>query len=160
MENIIQTGDLIFEKGKGPVSTSIRKFTKSDYSHVAMVYNFPYIVHAHLLGGVYFDDISDIKNKFDVYRIKDGLTDKEKQQLQEEMIKYLGYDYDLGQIFGYLDMALFKGDNKFNNPKEIICNELVERSYKKIGYTLLKEVKLGDGTPGMLSKSKEIEKIF
>ncbi|MFW6016138.1 MAG: YiiX/YebB-like N1pC/P60 family cysteine hydrolase [bacterium] len=158
--SIIQTGDLIFEKGEGPISSTIKKFTQSEYSHVAMVYDFPYIVHSHLIGGVQWDDISAVKNQFDVYRLKNGLTNNKKDQLKKAMLGYLGHKYDLSQIFGYLQMAIIKGDNKFNNPDEIICNELVERCYNKIGYTLLKGVALGDSTPGSLAKSKHLVRII
>lgn len=155
----LEIGDIIFEKGRGPISWCIKKVTNSEYSHVAVYYGNGLVIHSHLLGGVHITNLKSI-GEYDVYRIKEGLTDKQKTLMKSACIDYLGMQYDLPQIFGYLWTAVFEGDNKLNNPNLVICSELVDILYNVLGYDLLEGRLLGDVTPEQLRESKLIEKIL
>lgn len=151
----LETGDIIFEKGDGIVAWFIKQFTDSKYSHVALLFNYPHVIHAHLLGGVYITHIDNLAD-FDVYRIKGGLNEAEKDAIQKKGLEYIDFEYDLLQIFGYLYKAIFKGDNPLNRPDNVICNELIERIYNKIGITFRPDIELGDTTPETLAESKKL----
>lgn len=155
----LETGDLIMEKGTGIIDWGVKKVTNSEYSHVALVYDYPLIIQSHLLSGVHITNIDEI-GEYDVYRYKGGLSKSQKKIVKESSIQYLGIDYDLFQIFGYLWTAIFEGRNKFNNPNLIICSELVDLVYNKLKIYILRDRFLGDITPEEVINPKLFDKII
>lgn len=139
----IETGDLIFRKAKG-INKTIGAFSNSEYSHVAIVYDYPVIVHSYWRG-VNFWDAYHLE-PYDVYHIKGGLREDEKKILKQVCREFVKYNikYDYSQLLAYVYYALFGGVNKFNSPKQFICTELVYYVYKRINYHFRTEKFKGD----------------
>lgn len=139
----IETGDLLFRRAEG-INKVIGVFSKSKYSHVALVYDYPIIVHSYWRG-VNFWDAYHIE-PYDVYQIKGGLGKGEKESLKHvcrDFVEYnIGYDYS--QLLAYAYYALFGGRNKFNSPKEFICTEFIYYAFRKIGYMFTSGMGEGD----------------
>lgn len=154
----METGDIVLKKARG-VTRVVGWFTDSKYSHVAMIYDYPIIVHSHALGVKPWDVYS--QEPYDLYRIKGGLSDEEKAELQEICKEILKKDikYDYIQLLSYAYYALAGGDNKLVNPRRFICSEFVDRVYKRLGYTLVPDRKLGDCTPADLARSSLLVKV-
>lgn len=155
---MLETGDVILKKGKG-ITRVVGWFTESDYTHVGLIYEKEIIVHSHALG-VHPWDVYDLE-PYDVYRLKEGLSKKEKEEFKQILLEDLALNikYDYGQLIAYGYYALFGGENKLNNPKHYICSELVDRVYKRLGYVLAPEKKLGDITPAGLARSSLLVKV-
>jgi len=151
-ENQLETGDILFEKSKKIYSRPIQWWTNSQYSHVAMVYEYPMIIQSRLFRGVHITHI-DTLEEFDVYAMIEGLSGYQKNTLKEVSLKYLGLKYDLRQIFGYVNMSIIKGRNKLNNPHQIICSELIDLLYIELSVDLRRGIYLGDVTPADLTFS-------
>jgi hypothetical protein len=147
----IETGDLILTSGRGIYARGIQWFTESKYNHVAIALDSNLLIEAK-----WHVEINPIKdyNEFDVYRLKSGLSDMEKQKMRNYLIQMHGTDYDVFQIFGYIVQALFGGENMFNNPKNVICSELGDYAYSILGYDILPEVRKGDITPDQTAESE------
>lgn len=155
---MLETGDVILKKGKG-ITRVVGWFTDSKYTHVGLVYEKEIIVHSHAQG-VHPWDVYDLE-PYDIYRLKGGLSEEEKGQLKDilmnEIEKNIKYDYS--QLIAYAYYAIFGGENKFNNPKQYICSELVDRVYKRLGYNLYPPKPVGDITPADLARSSLLAKV-
>lgn len=160
---MIETGDILLEKGKGLIPEVIKAYTNSEYSHAALVIDYfeslnkCTIVESSLFKGVEQTYLTNLEG-YDVYRLKGNLDVLEKIRLKKIARGYIGMQYDLSQIFGYLFMGLFKG-NILNTPNEIICSELEDRIYSRLGYDLMEGVYKGDMTPENLANSPLLRKI-
>jgi len=76
------------------------------------------------------------RSAYSVIEIIDlGLTLKQRREVRMEALSLLGKKYDYTQILWYGLQKIFKlkGDNKFNNPNNLICSELVFIVLDKIG---------------------------
>ncbi|MFW6015384.1 MAG: hypothetical protein ACOCRK_03040 [bacterium] len=153
---MLQPGDILLIKTKGIYAKLIRWWTNSKYTHVAIVLTENIAIEANWRVRTFpIDDI----NNYDIYRLKGGLTNKEQNEIRKKLLYYHGRRYDFLQITGYLFMSYFKGRNKFNSSKYVICSELADRVYHSIGYNLLPNIYLGDATPGDIAKSNYLERI-
>lgn len=140
----IETGDLIMVRGTGIFNRAIQVFTNSKYNHVAIALSSHTLIEAKWT--VVTNPISIYKH-FDVYRKVDGLTSLEKTKLINFLLKHHGTRYDIFQILGYIDQALFGGDNRWNSPKFVICSELADNGYLNLGYDVRPDIKKGDSRP-------------
>lgn len=157
-----ETGDIILVKGNDFFSNIIKKVTKSEYSHSAMVLNNDTIIESHFIGGVKKKPRGVLADKnFSVYKLKKGISNIEgKRKLMLKRADELeGYKYDLLQLFGYLIYG-FKGRNKFNTPHQIICSELIDLIYYYAGINLRPNIYKGDLTPAQIAKSGLLTKIY
>lgn len=139
----LKTGDLLLKKARG-LGKIIGCFSKSQYSHVAIVYDYPVIVHSYWRGFNFWDAYHI--EPYDVYEMKGGLNKREKRLLQahikREVQKNIRYDYK--QLLAYSYYAVFGGENKFNSPNQYICTEAVDILFKKLGYNLFEDRPVGD----------------
>lgn len=143
-----EVGDVILEKGDGLLSGVVQLATDSPYSHVAVIYNYPTIIQSHALG-VHLREIQSL-GTVDVMRIKGGLNNKEKKQLQKVAIeKYIGKPYDYFQFTG--------AGKYFDQPNMQICSELFDEIYNELGYDVATGKELGKITPAESSKSELFE---
>lgn len=154
----MEIGDIILRKGQG-VSRIVGWFTNSPYTHVGIVYDEPIIIHSYIKG--VRPTIKKDLEPYDVYRLKGGLDDVEKEVIQHMLENFMRKDikYDYWQLVFYVYYALFGGDNKFNNPKKFICSELIDRAYKSLSYHITKNDKLGDITPAEIARSSRVIKV-
>lgn len=120
-----QDGDLIFQTSKSDQSIAIQLATKSEYSHMGMIYkinNKVFVFEA--VQPVKLTPINDWiergeKGKYIVKRLKDSetlLTPEIKERMKKTGEKYLGKDYDI-----YFDWS----------DERIYCSELVWKIYKE-----------------------------
>lgn len=149
----LRTGDILFEKDNNLVDKGIQLFTKSPYSHVAMVYDDKenLIIQSHLGGGVHITSVDNL-NDFDILRIEKLYFEHSEKEIKKVARKYLGKQYDLWQIPGFIFSAMFRGSNYFNSPHKIICTELIDLICYDLGYNLVHDKFLGDISPGELYK--------
>lgn len=119
----MKAGDLVFVRGTSLISRLIRLFDKGEFSHVAVAVSETEIIEINW----------NMKSKivpfhYDNYEIVDlKLTDSERKHVSAYSKGLTGIWYDYTQILGYLIM-----NNKFNNPRYLICSELA--------YTILFEI--------------------
>lgn len=123
----METGDIIFVGGNHLIDKAIRFFDHGDYNHVAMFVSDTQIVEAqyntkvHVVDNFYYDG-PDYKTAI----IPMNLNDEQKAKLEKLKDQYIGEDYDYGDIFLiFLRLEFGIHLQRFNNPKEQICSELV-----------------------------------
>lgn len=119
----IQTGDILFVRGKGIISDLVRFFDNGEFSHVAMAVTNCSIIEAQYftksrITSVYFDD-------YEIVRL--NLSEKQRQEVINISPSLVGKWYDYIQILSYI----LKGN--FNNPNHLICSEIIARILFLIG---------------------------
>lgn len=131
----IQCGDIIFIHGKGIIPRLIEFFDKGRFSHVCIC-----IGESKIIESQYFKNTQIVTNPYSPEEstvLKLDLTDEQKQKLVEILPIYSKDKYDFKQIIGILLHDLWKGlktNISWNNPKELICSELVVDLLHDIGY--------------------------
>lgn len=126
----MKAGNIVFVEGTGFISRLIKFFDKGKFSHVALAISHDCIIEAEYMTDVVIRDIPMYKH----YTVIDlGLTSEQIDKIPDAALKMLGKSYDYWQILGYVlkDLFSLKGKNRLNNPKNLICSELV--------YTILYE---------------------
>lgn len=119
-------GDIVFVKGKSIISKTIMAFDKGKFSHCGIAVSDSKMIEAeysHRTGVVDFNP----SNYLDYEVINLGLTATQRESVRRESLAMVGKKYDFGQIVWYVigDLFNIKGKNRFNNPNNLICSELV-----------------------------------
>lgn len=131
----MKKGDIIFVQGKSLISKLIRYFdNEGTFSHVAIAIDDDRIVEVDVDTKVAINHLD--KSKYSVIEVLDlGLTPNERREVVYEAFKLLGTKYDYIQLLWYVLRKLFnlKGKNRLNNPKYVICSELVFKIFNKSG---------------------------
>jgi hypothetical protein len=131
----MNTGDLIFVRGKGPVSETIEIVDGGPFSHVCMAMPYNTITESQ-----YIVNTRDIPNPYkesEITVVDLGLTDEERQALVNLHFKYLPYKYDLKQDIGILLHKLFnclQTDKTWVNKNELICSRYMVYLLNDIDY--------------------------
>jgi len=108
----MKRGDLIFVRGKSPLSFLIRFFDKGEFSHVAIAIDENHVIDSQYPLGV----------RIRHFRFKDYEIIKLPVKYNvEKLRKYIGYNYDFKQFIWYM----FKVGKVWNTPNQFICSELV-----------------------------------
>jgi uncharacterized protein YycO len=158
----LKPGDIIIYKGNSFVSKFVKFFTKSDYTHTSMLISNDIVIEANwyktanMVGFMYKPEIMEI------YRVKGGLTGSQQLQIVQYAYEMFGKTYDYPQIISYI-FERFTGKhyyNRFNSKDHIICSELIDNAYGKMGYDLVPTRDLGNVTPADLATSTLIERIY
>ncbi|MCX8074115.1 MAG: YiiX/YebB-like N1pC/P60 family cysteine hydrolase [Clostridia bacterium] len=158
----LEVGDIVLVKPKSLLSRIICKFTNSKYSHACIVYSSsptPLILDIdYNMSKIRRLDYYNERG-YDIFRLREGLSEDEKIALQVLILNYLDKEYDYKQLLSYLRKLFFHKDI-INNPKKFICSELVFQLYYELGYNLNPSAKiLGDITPHDISNSTMLTKI-
>lgn len=150
----IECGDSIFVRGNGPFSRTVRKVTKSPYSHVAVALTDGILIEAKARGVrvAHFDEV--IKDDFDIGKLQ---KDIDMQEFILTALKFAGYRYDYSSLFWFPIDGIFRGENKFSSPHEVICSELAVRVYRAYGFDVFSDIFYGDITPAILSEWRGIK---
>lgn len=144
----MKQGDVVFLQGKSFISKAVRFFDKGTFSHVAIAMSGTHILEADFdtrVSIVPFD-----KNEFNVIEVIDlGLNKEERSRVVAMGTKMVGKKYDYMQIIWYIisKMLRLKGKNKFNNPNNYICSELVFAVLNEAG--VLEELCVKGGSRGV-----------
>lgn len=143
----LQVADIIFVRKKGAFSSwLIRKFTKSYWSHVALVFAVPnkkllfnnYLIVESNRSGLEVHRIQKYTKKLDYYDIgvkRVPNIDKEtRKRVIAFMLNNVDKRYDLTRILGYLlkgfEMDLTKGILRFLvNKQDFVCSTFIQQAF-------------------------------
>ena len=123
----MQAGDIIFVKGRTPMSALIRLFDAGEFSHVALA-----VSKTHILEAQY-----GTRTRIVAFRIKMedckmidlGLPPKDRRTIETNSIYYVGKKYDYLQAISYA----LKGCT-YDSPNNHICTEIIHELLNLIGY--------------------------
>jgi uncharacterized protein YycO len=130
----MQTGDIIFVGGNDLIDEIIRFFDHGDYNHVAM-----FVSDTEILEAQYNTKVHVVDNFYDgpdykTIVIPMNLDDEQKGKLEKLKDQYIGEGYDYGDIFiKFLRLEFGINLERFENPNEQICSELVGRLLVGLG---------------------------
>lgn len=122
----MNAGNIVFVQGKGLISKIIRFIDKGDYSHVAIATDFDTVIEADVDTRVATRQFEP--DKYSKITVMDlGLSFDDSVRVIDEASKMINAKYDYIQLlwYGLRKMFNLKGSNKLNNPKNVICSELV-----------------------------------
>lgn len=162
---MILIGDVLFFKETDSlISRMIAKFTRSEFTHVALI--------------VAFDEKTNIatiieSNRFvetkltriqlsEIHKVYTAgqLTDKQRKDIVKFAYDSIGTKYDYLLTIGIVLSLLFKGARKyFNSKNKLICSELIDLSYYKAGVPRNNSINIGDVTPQELIEVYNLEEV-
>lgn len=120
----MRTGDLVFIKGRSPISKLILYFDKGKWSHCAVAVSDTEIIEAQ-----YFTRVKISKlEKYEEYEVVPmNLFPFEQEKIIAISRTLEGQWYDYRQIMYHVLKNAFKVDKGpfWNNPNALICSELV-----------------------------------
>lgn len=134
----MRAGDVIFVRGAGLVSKLVLLFDKGSFSHVAIAVSESEVLETNW----------NMKSKIVKFHYTDYeeidllLSDNQRKNISMISIKYEGKMYDYLQILSYVLRR------RLNNPRHLICSELVYSLLREIEY--IKDESLKDSTPNEL----------
>jgi len=166
----MNSGDILLFKGEGGLSRLIAWGTGSEYTHVAVCVSsqMNLAVEAIAGGGVRAIDIRQIKENYDVYRVKQGnnydldgalsyLVDKLNSKYDYLGVLFLG----LLKVLAKLYLPLRIKANKWQKDRDYFCSELCFKAfYTGGGLDIVPDISEADITsPGDISRSSVLERI-
>lgn len=122
----MRRGDLVFVQGKSIVSKIIRFIDKGTYSHVAIAINERQVIEADVDTRVAVRRF--VEDKWNIIEVIDlKLTNNQRLSVYHRALEYIDTRYDYIQLIWYAIRKMFniKGKNPLNNPRNVICSELV-----------------------------------
>jgi hypothetical protein len=127
-------GDIIFIRTHSPISWAIRKLTKSEWSHVAVIMSDHFLIESDFLKPVRIRENRYTQTKI----VQLNITNEERLNLVSFLLDQTNREYDYGRIVGILIYLLgfTKNRNLWNDYNKDICCELIIR-----GLTSLNDVK-------------------
>ncbi|MFR7272437.1 hypothetical protein ACLVL5_06035 [Streptococcus pneumoniae] len=134
----MKAGDIVFVRGNSLVSRLVRLFDRGKFSHVAIAVSDSEVIESNW----------NMKSKvvpfhYDDYEIVTlELSVNQRRRIPIVAKKYEGRMYDYLQVIAYI----FKG--RLNNPRHLICSELVYNILSEVGY--IHDDSLRDITPNEL----------
>lgn len=139
----MKKGDIVFVQGRTIASRIIRLFDKGTFSHVAIAVNDSQIIEADVDTRVAIRPFDS--SKYNIIEVIDlGVSLKQRQDIYESASKMIGTKYDYIQLlwYGLRRLLKLKGKNRLNNPKYVICSEMVFRALEESG--ILSEMNIGN----------------
>lgn len=134
----MKAGDLVFVRGTSLISKIVRFFDKGKFSHVAMAVNENEVIESNW----------NMKSRIVKFHYTDyelvtlNLTDIQRQRIPAIASKLEGRWYDYIQVIAYIF------NSRLNNPRHLICSELVYNILSEVGY--INDESLRDITPNEL----------
>ncbi|MFI8671848.1 hypothetical protein ACIGIJ_18515 [Bacillus paranthracis] len=123
----MKRGDIVFVQGKGIISNIVRYFDNNGkFSHCAIAVSEDKVIEANINIKVAIRDFDN--SEYDYVEVIDlGLTDEQRLAVYNRSLKYIGTRYDYIQTIWYGLKKIFhlNGNNFLNNPKNLICSELI-----------------------------------
>lgn len=120
----MRAGDIIFVQGSSPISRLVRLFDKGKFSHVAIAVSETHVIETNWnmkskIVEFHYED-------FELVRLQ--LSDNQRKIVPAVALKYEGKWYDYLQIISYIFQS------RLNNPRHLICSELVYNILSEVGY--------------------------
>lgn len=134
----MKAGDVIFVRGTSVISKIVRLFDRGQFSHVAIAVSDSEVIETNW----------NMRSKIVPFHYKDyevvslNLSDSQRTHIKNIASQYQGKLYDYLQVISFL----FWG--RLNNPRHLICSELVFNLLYDVGY--LTDESLRDCTPNEL----------
>jgi len=143
-------------RGNHIVSRLIRRFTRGQYSHAAMILKDDSVIESVSKGVCKFPKLQLGKNETaNIYWVE---TTKEQEKIIEEFLhKQVGKKFDNWMIFGFI---LFTGKERRKSRKRWFCSELVFAAFEKAGINLLERTEPWLISPTMLSYSPKLKYLY
>jgi cell wall-associated NlpC family hydrolase len=136
----LKAGDIVFVRGTGLIARLVRLFDKGKFSHVAIAVNENEVIESN-----WYMKSKIVRFHYEDYEvIRLNLTDGQRQCIPVIASKLEGRMYDYFQVIGYIF------NSRLNNPRHLICSELVYNILSEVGY--ISDVNLRDITPNELYK--------
>lgn len=150
----IKPMDIIFYKGDSLISKIIKKVTKSEYSHMAIIVDNLHIIETDWKFPVSINHLSYSTLSYDVYRCAE-LNEGQRREMLNFLRDELQKKYDWTFLFSRWLHIMF-GTRIRNNTEKYNCDELVFAAYKHVGILLTDEELI---TTEVISKSKCLTKL-
>lgn len=134
----MKAGDIVFVRGTSLISKLVRLFDNGEFSHVAIAVSDSEVIETNW----------NMKSKIVKFHYKDyeiitlNLTEVQRQRVPVIARSLEGKWYDYLQVISYI----FK--SRLNNPRHLICSELVYNILSEVGY--VNDDSLLDITPNEL----------
>lgn len=134
----MRKGDVVFVRGTGIISKLVRLFDKGSFSHVAIAVSDTEVIETNW----------NMRSKIVEFHYEDyEIVEIDLAKIQRSYVpvvarRYEGLRYDYIQIISFM----FKG--RLNNPRHLICSELVYHILKDIRF--IHDESLRDATPNEL----------
>lgn len=167
----IYNGDILFCSGTSAISKEIKKVTKSEFSHVGLLFTYKvgtqkvvfvieainpvisiipleqYFVNYKQTGKAY-------PGKLFIGRLDGGLTLEQSALIHKCAVAQIGKNYDNASILKQAFNYLFKTNLQDKDTHRLICSELVAMAYKAAKIPMLKD-DCGFCTPGSIGKDSK-----
>lgn len=150
-------GDIVFfKKDKTSfISRIIAKITKSEFTHVGLIIgydentNIVKIVESDRFVDTRINTIELKKCRHVIYTTTEEKTKEQIYMIMKLAYKYVGVKYDYLQVIGLFFSLLFKKKRSawFNSKNKLICSELIDIIYYKVGIKRKNIYNLGNITP-------------
>jgi hypothetical protein len=152
----LESFDVLFYKGKGVISSLIKRFTKSEYSHCAIVLDRYHLLETDWKYPASIKHLNYNSADYDIYRVT-SLTDAQKAQLDDFLTAHLQSAYDYASIWERFLYVAFRKPFKRAPSTAYTCDELIVEAFKSVGVLLAEDdEKL---SPGSLAKSPLLIKV-
>lgn len=160
---MLQTGDILLVRGSAPIiSSAIRWFTGSEYTHVALVISEDYVYEIDINKSLSIRPNHYNPKDYDVFRPMNSLTNKQCFMIKAhafcQMSKNKGYDWL--RILSFACQKLFNTRKAFHDANRMICSELVDEVYGMLGIDLVPDKETGNVVPGDFSQSSYLFQVF
>lgn len=134
----MKAGDIIFVRGDSLISRLVKLVDKGSFSHVAIAVSETEVIEAN-----WNMKSSVVKFHYEDYEIVElNLTDNQRKQVPVVASSLVGKWYDYIQVIAYIFQS------RINNPRQLICSELVYNILYSIDY--MKDPNLVDIKPNEL----------
>ncbi|AJA41369.1 enoyl-CoA hydratase/carnithine racemase-like [Geobacillus virus E3] len=125
-----EIGSLLFVRGDSFISKLIQKIDGGEFSHVCIA-----VSNKSILEAQRFTKSRIVPIYFDNYEVINlNLTNEQKDKLVKLAVDLVGIRYDYKQVFCELIEKILKKEIFPNNPKNMMCSELVTYLLLQIGY--------------------------
>lgn len=158
---MLEAGDILLVRGNTPIiSRSIRWFTGSAYTHVAMFIQNGWVFEIDFNKKLGIHPMSH--EDYDAYRYKKGLSLEQKTDLLMTALERAeaSKGYDWLRILGFSLEKLFNTKKTYDWMNREVCSEIVDNLYDSIGIDLVPDRANGYVTPGHLALSAELIQVY
>lgn len=120
----MRAGDIIFVQGTSLISRLVRLVDKGKFSHVAIAVSETHVIETNWnmkskIVEFHYED-------FELVRLQ--LSDNQRDSVPAIALNYEGKWYDYLQVLSYIFQS------RLNNPRHLICSELVYNVLSEVGY--------------------------
>lgn len=153
----LKLGDLILERGTGPISEAIEQISHSPYSHVAGYVKDNELIEANGFRRIGYQVLDFYIGRVDVFRCS-GLTDGLRSQIVDYAKNEIGGHYDYFLLGWEYLRYVFHLILPYKEPTATrICSTLWSDAYRSVGIDLCPGIKFP--SPGDLAESRLLQKI-